>query len=291
MKSIAAGLICIIACVANARADVAGNAYIDAHAARTDNPHSVTATQVGLGNVQNLDQTNAANITAGILDAARIPIGTNENTVLAGDDARFDTVELAEPWRLPADGRDKVWYENGCLYVRSGGVTTPALCENGAGQPVDYVSKHELGLMCGVAGETAGLVMGPNGTLVSVSLYRGEYCGKSCTSNLCAGALAAHLGQKFFLVATCSSTTRPGGTGRVIEEVAIDQTMEYHARRYCWIRATDKYGRTSRWYYPTNSNWNQLGGNSYTNCVNSCNDEVYYLSGGDMINMLSDIWL
>jgi hypothetical protein len=36
---------------------------IDDHEARTDNPHSVTKAQVGLGNVQNVDQTNPANIT------------------------------------------------------------------------------------------------------------------------------------------------------------------------------------------------------------------------------------
>lgn len=36
---------------------------LNSHTGNTSNPHSVTKTQVGLGNVQNLDQTNPANIT------------------------------------------------------------------------------------------------------------------------------------------------------------------------------------------------------------------------------------
>lgn len=44
------------------KADVAQE-DIDLHEGRTDNPHSVTKTQVGLGNVPNTDATNPANIT------------------------------------------------------------------------------------------------------------------------------------------------------------------------------------------------------------------------------------
>jgi hypothetical protein len=39
------------------------HAQIDTHIANTSNPHSVTKSQVGLGNVVDLDQTNPANIT------------------------------------------------------------------------------------------------------------------------------------------------------------------------------------------------------------------------------------
>lgn len=45
---------------------------VDTHTARADNPHSVTKTQVGLGNVQNVDTTNASNITSGTLANVRL---------------------------------------------------------------------------------------------------------------------------------------------------------------------------------------------------------------------------
>ena len=45
---------------------------VDTHTARADNPHSVTKTQVGLGNVQNVDTTNASNIASGTLANARL---------------------------------------------------------------------------------------------------------------------------------------------------------------------------------------------------------------------------
>ncbi len=52
--------------------DVAANTT---HRGRTDNPHAVTKTQVGLSNVQNVDTTNASNIASGELDQARLPDG------------------------------------------------------------------------------------------------------------------------------------------------------------------------------------------------------------------------
>ena len=44
------------------------------HIAMVDNPHAVTKSQVGLGNVANVDTTNASNITSGTLNVNRMPI-------------------------------------------------------------------------------------------------------------------------------------------------------------------------------------------------------------------------
>jgi len=48
-------------------------ALVDEHADLTDNPHEVTKTQVGLGNVANVNQQVASNITSGTLDGDRLP--------------------------------------------------------------------------------------------------------------------------------------------------------------------------------------------------------------------------
>jgi hypothetical protein len=44
------------------------------HVSDTDNPHAVDKTDVGLGNVQDVDQTNADNLTSGTVADARLPV-------------------------------------------------------------------------------------------------------------------------------------------------------------------------------------------------------------------------
>lgn len=51
----------------------ANAATLAAHTSDTNNPHSVTKEQIGLGNVQNVDATNASNIAAGTVDKDRLP--------------------------------------------------------------------------------------------------------------------------------------------------------------------------------------------------------------------------
>lgn len=49
------------------------HSQIDSHISNTSNPHTVTKEQVGLGNVPNLDFTNASNITNGTLPTSVLP--------------------------------------------------------------------------------------------------------------------------------------------------------------------------------------------------------------------------
>ena len=72
-----------------------------------------TVNSTGLGNVRNVDQTNAANITAGDLPYARIShmVGPATGKVAAGDDARFNTIPTAAPVGSPAPGRAFIWVE------------------------------------------------------------------------------------------------------------------------------------------------------------------------------------
>jgi len=80
------------------------------HIGSTDNPHAVTAEQVGLGNVKNVDSTNADNITTGTLNIARLPVGTAAGTVASGTDGRFDTLPTTEPAGDVPEGRVYVWF-------------------------------------------------------------------------------------------------------------------------------------------------------------------------------------
>jgi hypothetical protein len=83
---------------------------------RTVNGHAlsadvtVTKGDVGLSNVQNVDTTNAANISSGTMDVARLPVGTTSGTVAAGDDARFNTVPTTQPSGTPPTGQVFIWF-------------------------------------------------------------------------------------------------------------------------------------------------------------------------------------
>lgn len=83
---------------------------VAAHTGNTDNPHAVTKQQIGLGNVANVDQQNADNITSGTLDTARLSVGTAANTVAAGNDGRFDTIPTTAPAGTPETGRAFIWF-------------------------------------------------------------------------------------------------------------------------------------------------------------------------------------
>ena len=87
------------------------NHTVEEHASDTLNPHNVTAAQVGLENVKNIDTTNANNITSGEIAYERIPVGSTEKTVASGDDTRFYTIPTSRPNISPPSGTVLVWFE------------------------------------------------------------------------------------------------------------------------------------------------------------------------------------
>ena len=91
----------------SAKADVSA---LESHVSNTSNPHSVSKAQVGLANVQNVDQTNATNLTSGTVAYGRLPVGVVANTVAAGDDVRFNTIPTTAPTGTPPSGQVYIWF-------------------------------------------------------------------------------------------------------------------------------------------------------------------------------------
>lgn len=81
----------------NSKAD---SSVVSAHISDTNNPHATTKSQVGLGNVANVDTTNASNISSGTLDDTRLSanVTTQGNTFNAAN----KLVQLDASAKLPA---------------------------------------------------------------------------------------------------------------------------------------------------------------------------------------------
>jgi hypothetical protein len=73
---------------------------LTSHISNVSNPHSVTKSQVGLGDVLNVDTTNASNISSGTLNDARL----SANVTLQGNtfNAANKLVQLDASAKLPA---------------------------------------------------------------------------------------------------------------------------------------------------------------------------------------------
>lgn len=99
----------------NAAPSVASAGYVNQtitdHTSNKANPHNVTAEQVGLGDVKNVDTTNANNITSGQVALDRLPVGNTANTIAAGDDARFYAISASQPNITAPEGMVLVWFE------------------------------------------------------------------------------------------------------------------------------------------------------------------------------------
>lgn len=55
---------------------------------------------------------NANNLTSGVISVERLPVGTEDGKVAAGNDVRFDTVRIGQPDEIKnIEGRALVWIE------------------------------------------------------------------------------------------------------------------------------------------------------------------------------------
>lgn len=116
MRKISSILLACVLYIPSGNAKIASQEYIDGvmtthtNNQANPNPHQVTKAQVGLGNVPNIDTTNADNITDGELGYDRLPVGTTENTIAAGDDPRFYAIPTSQPTVAAPEGMVLVWF-------------------------------------------------------------------------------------------------------------------------------------------------------------------------------------
>ncbi len=71
---------------------------------------------VAVADIASVDYTkayvqNANNITKGTLSTERLSVGSDDNTVAAGDDVRFETISVGEPDVSAPDNRAVIWIE------------------------------------------------------------------------------------------------------------------------------------------------------------------------------------
>lgn len=97
--------------ITNSATDYPSGAAVYSHTSNISNPHNVTKAQIDLGNVKNVDQTNASNLTSGTVAYGRLPVGTTANTIAAGDDSRFNTIPTSAPSGAAPSGRVFIWFE------------------------------------------------------------------------------------------------------------------------------------------------------------------------------------
>lgn len=83
------------------------------HKDLTTNPHSVTATQVGLGNVANVDTTNASNISSGTLPSSVLPPIAITSTSTAADETAHLAITAEEGDVVVRTDESKSYIHNG----------------------------------------------------------------------------------------------------------------------------------------------------------------------------------